>query len=323
MSLFAKLGKPNIDRLQKTQNVERLWQILRENDPATRGPAKNALVAIGAPAVPTMVRALTQPNRQFADGTSWHSKAIRVLTLMDTDVVTRALAALSNSDDSTLRRRAGEMLVELCADNRAAARALVGADYRAVSILLGEMQAAPHPARAARALLNTGDDAAVKAVIAERTRRPLAYSDQLALTLAMAECGDERTDSTVDWALKTATHVMELLSFAPHPLQSVHEGPVPADMRAEIDKASNQHGCGVHLSGRARIAREGPEWVLNDGSERYLLHESEGKEQYWDAVGEFATMRHIVLELADDDQRLAPIRQAVERNRRERAASGT
>jgi hypothetical protein len=322
MFLFAKLGNPNIDRLQKTQNVERLWRILQRNEPATRGPAKKALVAIGAPAVPVMVRALTQPDRQFADGTSWHSKAIRILTLMDTGVVAGPLAAMSNSDDPKLRRCAGEILVELCADNREAARALVSANYRAVAGLTGAMQNAAHPARAARALLNTGDDDAVRAVIAEWTRTPLAYADRLAFTLAMAECGDERTDRTVEWALKTATRVMKLPGFARHPLQSMREGPVPAAMRAQIYETSRLLRCGVTLSGRARIAHEGAEWVLEDGAKRYLLRECEGTEKYWDTDGNFVPTRHIVLDLADDDQRIVPIRQAIERNRRQRAASG-
>jgi hypothetical protein len=103
-----------------TDEVERQWRIILRDKSATRTKAKRALAQMGAPAVPLLVEVLKAPKEWLSNGTSTHSKAIRILDLMGNDATGR-IRMLLNAE--TMRQLAGHMDKSDFASLQATARA--------------------------------------------------------------------------------------------------------------------------------------------------------------------------------------------------------
>lgn len=319
MSVFSGLRKPDVARLREKRDATGLWKVLRENDPATRGQAKQALVDLGAPAVPVLLWALVEPDKAFPDGTSWHSKARRVLDLLGPQVLIPELAALAQGRDPVLRSTAISQLLDRAASDPVAARALLAAAADTeVPRLQRELVAGPGRERAARVLLNTGEEWAVDEVV-HAVGHTGSYRDRLALALALAECGDvedARVEEAAQRVLDRATRLMDVRTFAGTWDSHLRPGPLDPRLRDDINKTSRLHQCGVQVTARAAVIQEDGQWVLVDGDRRYLLRASSYSHVFEGSQGDY-TLYDLRLDVEEGDPLLAPLRRAL-RNRQAR-----
>lgn len=129
MGILNILSKVNVEQLKERKDIERLWKEIKKNNPKTRTPAKMALVEIGASVVPFLLQVIKEKNEEFGDGTSYHSKAIRILQLilsnreLDPLILDTLIQALRDND-----KQISTIVVELlgCATrNKAAIDALI------------------------------------------------------------------------------------------------------------------------------------------------------------------------------------------------------
>jgi hypothetical protein len=103
MEYFKNLFKPNLEKMKSKQDYVGLWQVARKNLPETQTVAKDALVSIGAPAVPFLIKALRYERKEL------HAKAARIIELIGKPAIPSLIGCLKD-DDFYIRDIAAELL---------------------------------------------------------------------------------------------------------------------------------------------------------------------------------------------------------------------
>jgi hypothetical protein len=103
MEYFKTLFKPNLEKMKAKQDYIGLWQVARKDLPETRTVANDALVSIGAPAVPFLIKALRYERKEL------HGKAARILELIGKPAIPSLIDCLKD-DNSYFRGIAAELL---------------------------------------------------------------------------------------------------------------------------------------------------------------------------------------------------------------------
>lgn len=103
MEYFKNLFKPNLEKMKAKQDYVGLWQVARKNLPETQTIAKDALVSIGAPAVPFLIKALRYERKEL------HSKAARIIELIGKTAIPSLIGCLKD-DDYYIRDISAELL---------------------------------------------------------------------------------------------------------------------------------------------------------------------------------------------------------------------
>lgn len=327
MSLLKRRVRVPVWQLKRDQDVEGLWHELRRNDPETRTEAKRALASIGGPAVPTLVRALTKPDRSFGDGTSLHSKAIRILDLMGPDAL-NALVELSESGDRSVRREAQKLLPVVRRKYPVEANALPGAERDDPDELLDRLQRLGNPDDA-RVLLSMGDDRAVEATVAalQQARR---LRDRVGLLRALADSGNAMARDAARANLRRVGHILSIeLEGGREAVELsgyLKGGPMDHRLRTAINTEARSRGRAVSLSEDARIKLGHDEMLVEDRKpmapppercERYTLRIEKHTKPVEVGPGharetvefEYHTL---VMELADDDPRMVKLMSALD-----------
>jgi hypothetical protein len=304
--LLERLRRHDPDR----PDVGRLWKQLAADESATKVAAREALVAAGAAAVPTLVDVLRGPDHPLTGNTSWHSKARYVLGLIPAADVVPALLALSEDRDPGRRTVAADLLCHQAARDPASARAIAAANPDLVGRLVQRLATEKHPAWVVRALLNTGAPGAVEASLEELTH-VAGHARFLGVALAIAECGDERTDPYVEAALVRGSHLMRLDLDAAR----LSPGPAPLELVRTLNETATSLGCDLIVAPGTALSQDGDDLVLRVGGDRLLLRA--GPPKRLDESYGLAEMPTLDVVLADDSQRLEEVRRAM-RTRRPR-----
>ncbi len=229
---------------------------------------------MGAPAVPTLVDALAGPERTFDDGTSWHSKAFRVLSLMGQRAVDPLMELSLNSSAKAVRQVARDCL-----------------DKLKVPLQVSAAQ--------------SGDETAVASLIDEM-RHAVGWSTRLRLAQQLASTGHPSAVVPLQQVLEHLQHLMSLDHIF---YNRVRAGRVDPSLRDEIKRFDRILQCDMNLSPNATISREDDDWVLHDRDRRYLLREGEEVRLQTGLMDEWVTAGHkLDIELPHDDERLRAIR---------------
>ena len=291
-------------------DAHRLWKQLTADDPSTKVAAREALVAAGAAAVPTLVDVLCGPDHPLSGNTSWHSKARYVLGLIPATDVVPALLALASDRDQARHRVVADLLCHQAARDPASARAIAAADRELVGHLVQLLVTERHPGWVVRALLNTGEPGAVEASLDELAH-VAGHARFLEVAMALAECGDERTDPHVEAALTRGAHLMRLdLDVA-----RLSPGPASLELVRTLNERAASLGCELIVVPGAPLSQDGKDLVLRAGGDRLLLRA--GAPRRLDESFGSAEVATVDVFLADDSLRLETIRRAM-RTRRPR-----
>lgn len=294
--------------MREEKNARKHWKVLSKDNPKTRGAAKKALDSIGAPAVPTLVRVLTGPDRHFSNGTSWHSKAYRVLDLMG-ERAFEPLRELSQTGDDAVRRVATELLRKLAAP--APDPGVVVLDY-----ILGQMQTATgHDlAKAAKELAEFDGDKAVDFAI-DRLRGPIPFMDRVTLVRTLASVADAGNAKAKNELARQVRNMKRLMTLDHGFEKSIRPGRIRPALQLEINRLGTLLQKGVKLSSAAEISRDGDQWIIDDGDRRYLLEEGEEVTVTTGLADEEVVLGHrFAVILPDDDPYLASIRNVLRDN---------
>jgi hypothetical protein len=103
MEYFKNFFNPNLEKMKARQDYIGLWQVARKNLPETRTVANDALVSIGAPAVPFLIKALRYERKEL------HAKAARIIELIGKPAIPSLIDCLKD-DDFYIRSIAAELL---------------------------------------------------------------------------------------------------------------------------------------------------------------------------------------------------------------------
>jgi len=293
--------------VREQRDVKKLWKLVRKDDPKTRLAAKGALVSIGAPAVPTLVRVLTEPNRALSEGGSLHNKARRILALMGERAV-EPLREVARTGEADARGVANEWLAQFADFGTA--------DLLEQSLIRGwrrDLSDATGPAleKAATALAARGD-MAVGPIVA-RLRKDLLLTDRVVLVRSLASlaaAGSAQARSAVDGALSTLRYRRTLHA---HYERFVKPGTVDPALREEINALYRQ--AGIQVSSAAYMTPLSGGWILEDADRRFSLTRGEVVEtrvgsDEWQTVG-----HEYAVGLSKDDPLVASIRSMLKEDR--------
>ena len=103
MEYFKILFKPNLGKMKAKQDYVGLWKMARKNLPETQAVAKDALVSIGVPAIPFLIKALRYEPKEL------HAKAARIIELIGKPAIPSLIGCLKD-DNFYIRGIAAELL---------------------------------------------------------------------------------------------------------------------------------------------------------------------------------------------------------------------
>ena len=103
MEYIKNLFKPNLEEMKAKKDYVGLWNVARKNLPETRTVARDALVSIGAPAVPFLIKALRYEQKEL------HPKAERIIELIGKPAIQSLIGCLKD-ENSYIRGIAAELL---------------------------------------------------------------------------------------------------------------------------------------------------------------------------------------------------------------------
>lgn len=257
--LFGTSGMTKVERLRAKKRVGRLWRMARRVAPvgsaASRRSyqARAALIEIGEPAVPVLIKALKKRDAV--------KKATEILCSMEERAVDPLVRLLTDKDEQTQSLAKG---VLKSMHNAKAGLAVMRAEG-GVEALLKALKLGPAEARidAAKLLAKTGDERAIDALIGALNEPGHDRGTRWILTKALLDIGDARAIEALERSLRQ----LSLLGIL-HPSywQYVRTGAIHPTLREEINRNLRAIKFEGELSQGAVVADEGGgSWVINEG----------------------------------------------------------
>lgn len=288
--------------LKEKIDARRRWKILSKNDPRTRSVAKNALVEIGTPAVPILIQVLKKPNRKFSDGTSLHSKAMRVLQLMRERAI-EPLIDMLKDDNRVVSRIAEDLLYEMSDSNPRAAEALKQGE-KTIARLLKDLKQKDKvvKVRAAEKLALIGEKKAIKPII--EAMEHASGPTKLVLARVLASTGDIRVLEPLKHAHKILSRIDICDEDTPF-MYYIRRGTIHPNLQSKINRLTKKSWRGsLSISSTAKISHDKGGWTLRNVGKQYLLELNVSKSS-------FGPIYWMYIILPDDDIYLAPISEAI------------
>jgi hypothetical protein len=256
---FGNSGITKVERLQAKKKISRLWKMARKTAPAGSAAsrrsyqARGALIEIGEPAVPVLIKALRRKDNV--------KKAIQILCALEERAVDHLVRLLDDKDEQT-QSMAKSILKSM---RNAKASAAVMRAEGGMEVLLNAIKSGSAEARAeaAKLLAKTGDERAVDALIGALDEPGYDRGTRWILTEALADIGDARAIEPLERSLRN----LSLLGIL-HPVywQYVRTGAIHPKLRDEINRSLRAIKFEMNISPGAEVAdEEGGRWVIKEG----------------------------------------------------------
>jgi hypothetical protein len=256
--LVGNSGPSKVERLKAKKRVKKLWRMAKGDHPvgstsARRAyAAKMALVEIGEPAVPNLIKALRKGRHV--------RRATQILCLMEERAVGPLVQILDDKDDD-IRDTAKDTLKRM--SNAKAREALAGPEG-GIAGLINKVKhgRADTCLDAAKLLAKTGDRRAIDALIYALEDGGHDRKTQMSLAMALADIGDERAIGPLERALFSMSYLCSL-----HPIywQYVERGTILPYLRDDLNEQLRIANCAIAVSPGAKISNEGGRWEIEDG----------------------------------------------------------
>jgi hypothetical protein len=257
--LFGNSELTKVERLQAKKKINKLWKIAKKIAPAGSIPsrrayqARMALVKIGEPAVPKLIKALRRRDTV--------SRAITILCLMEERAVDHIVQILDDKDEY-IRNVAKDILKSM---HNAKAREAVTRTEGGIEALINKVKYGDTKTciDAAEILAKTGDNRAIDAFICTLGNLGHDRKTRWILTKALADIGDERAIEPLERSLRVLSH---LCALHPNYWQYINIGIIHPYLREELNKCLGLFKCDITISPRAEVTNEGGgRWEIKEG----------------------------------------------------------
>jgi len=257
--LFRNPGLTKVERLQAKKRINKLWKMAKRISPAGSIPsrrsyqARTALVQIGEPAVPKLIKALRR--RDTVD------RAIKILCSMEERAVDHLVQILDDKDEY-IKNVAKDILKSM---HNAKAREAVARTEGGIEALINKVKYgdAKTCIDATGILAKTGDNRAIDALICALGNLGHDRKTRWILTKALSDVADERAIEPLERSLRILSH---LCALHPNYWQYVRTGIIHPSLREEINKHLQSFKFELNISYNAEVANEGGgRWEIKEG----------------------------------------------------------
>ena len=309
---FGTAGMTKVERLRARNKTSRLWKMARRTAPvgsvASRRSyqARGALIEIGEPAVPVLIKALRRKDNV--------KKAIQILCALEERAVDHLVRLLDDKDEQA-QSMAKSILKSMRNAKAGAAvmRAEGGMEALLNAIKFGSAEAR---AEAAKLLAKTGDDRAIDALIGALDEPGHDRETRWILTKALSDIGDARAIEALERSLR---HLSLLGILHPSYWQYVRTGVIHPMLREEINRNLQAIKFEMNISPGADVADEGGgRWVIKEGGVGIFEMKPGSEVTIESGGGQRDIEKELDLYLTNIYPAFRPIQDAIHRIRRQR-----